>query len=135
MGVNRIGKERRPPFLAFVIRVRRGGSNGSKGKKIHQLRFRSGRKSLDPFRFAYIQHQALGFKRKAEIVAAVDGGLISLDAARQRYSLSVEEFLSWQRAFDRFGQQGLRATKANDKRIAVRPRALARDNARVLHGN
>ena len=74
-------------------------------------------------------------RRKAEVVAAVDGGLISLDEARQRYSLSVEEFLSWQRAFDRFGQQGLRATKANDKRIAVRPRALARDNARVLRGN
>ncbi len=62
-------------------------------------------------------------RRKAEVVAAVDGGLISLDEARQRYSLSVEEFLSWQRAFDRFGQQGLRATKAHDKRIEVRPRA------------
>jgi len=62
-------------------------------------------------------------RRKAEVVAAVDGGLISLDEACQRYSLSVEEFLSWQRAFDRFGQKGLRATKAHEKRIPVRPHA------------
>ena len=62
-------------------------------------------------------------RRKAEVIAAVDGGLISLDEACQRYALSVEEFLSWQRAFDRFGQSGLRATKSRDDRIPARARA------------
>jgi hypothetical protein len=62
-------------------------------------------------------------RRKAEVVAAVDGGLLSLDEACQRYSLSVEEFLSWQRAFDRFGQRGLRATKADQKRVPMQPHA------------
>ena len=61
-------------------------------------------------------------RRKAEVVAAVDGGLLSLDEACQRYALTVEEFLTWQRAFDRFGQRGLRATKAQSYRKIPKPR-------------
>ena len=34
-------------------------------------------------------------RRKAEVVAAVRGGLLSLDEACQRYKLTTEEFLSW----------------------------------------
>lgn len=64
-------------------------------------------------------------RRKAEVVAAVDGGLLSLDDACQRYELSIEEFLSWQRAFDRFGQPGLRATNTRSKR-SDKPRATNR---------
>lgn len=55
-------------------------------------------------------------RRKAEVVAAVRGGLISLDDACRRYSLSVEEFLSWQRAIENFGLAGLRATRVQDYR-------------------
>lgn len=50
-------------------------------------------------------------RRKAEVVAAVRGGLISLEEACQRYTLSVEEFLSWQRAIESFGLSGLRTTR------------------------
>ena len=39
-------------------------------------------------------------RRKAEVVAAVRGGLLSLEEACARYTLTVEEFLSWQ-YFDR----------------------------------
>ena len=42
-------------------------------------------------------------RRKAEVVAAVRGGLLSLDDACKRYTLTVEEFLAWQHAIDRFG--------------------------------
>ena len=35
-------------------------------------------------------------RRKAEVVAAVRGGLLSLEEACDRYTLTVEEFLSWQ---------------------------------------
>lgn len=52
-------------------------------------------------------------RRKAEVVAAVRGGLLSLDEACERYSLSVEEFLGWQRNVERYGLQGLRATQQN----------------------
>jgi len=55
-------------------------------------------------------------RRKAEVVAAVQGGLISLDAACPRYSLSMEEYLSWQRAVRKFGLPGLRATRAQQYR-------------------
>jgi len=49
--------------------------------------------------------------RKAQVVAGVRTGLISLDEACQRYSLSVDEFLSWQSLFDAHGMNGLRATR------------------------
>ena len=43
-------------------------------------------------------------------------GIISLDEACQRYTLSVEEFLSWQRSIDRHGLRGLRTTRLQDYR-------------------
>ena len=38
-------------------------------------------------------------RRKAEVVAAVRGGLLSLEEACERYVLTVEEYLSWQRLY------------------------------------
>lgn len=48
-------------------------------------------------------------KRKAEVVAAVESGMISLDEVMERYALSLEEFCSWQRAMARAGVEGLKA--------------------------
>ena len=50
-------------------------------------------------------------RRKAEVVAAVTGGLLTVDEVCDRYSLSVEEFAGWQRAVDRSGMPGLRVTR------------------------
>jgi len=50
-------------------------------------------------------------RRKAEVVAAVSGGLLTVDEACQRYTLSLEEFAGWQRAVDRSGMPGLRVTR------------------------
>ena len=50
-------------------------------------------------------------RRKAEVVAAVNGGLLSVDEVCQRYNLTVEEFAGWQRAIDRSGMPGLRVTR------------------------
>lgn len=55
-------------------------------------------------------------RRKAEVVAGVRSGLISLEEACRRYTLSVEEFLSWQRLIDSHGMRGLRATRLQDYR-------------------
>jgi hypothetical protein len=55
-------------------------------------------------------------RRKAELVAAVRGGLLSLEEACERYTLTVDEFLSWQRSLDRHGLPGLRATRVQDYR-------------------
>jgi len=55
-------------------------------------------------------------RRKAEVVAAVRGGLLTLEDACRRYTLTVEEFLAWQRAIDRFGMAGLRATRVQQYR-------------------
>jgi hypothetical protein len=50
-------------------------------------------------------------RRKAELVAAVRGGLLSLDEACDRYALTVEEFMSWNLNVESHGLRGLRATK------------------------
>ena len=50
-------------------------------------------------------------RRKAEVVSAVQGSLLTHDEACTRYNLTVEEFSSWQRAVDRSGMQGLRVTR------------------------
>ena len=50
-------------------------------------------------------------RRKAEVVAAVNGGFLTIDEVLKRYDLTLEEFASWQRAVDRSGMQGLRVTR------------------------
>lgn len=55
-------------------------------------------------------------RRKANVVAAVQGGLISLDDACSRYRLSVEEYLSWERAMSQRGVPGLRAGQSSMRR-------------------
>lgn len=50
-------------------------------------------------------------RRKAEVVAAVNGGLLTIAEACQRYDLTLEELASWQRAVEREGMNGLRATR------------------------
>lgn len=44
-------------------------------------------------------------------MAAVAGGLLTIDEVFKRYELSVEEFAGWQRAVDRFGMPGLKQTR------------------------
>jgi Protein of unknown function (DUF1153) len=48
--------------------------------------------------------------RKAELVAAVRGGLLTLDEACKRYGITPEEFLNWRDSMARFGMVGLHAT-------------------------
>lgn len=55
-------------------------------------------------------------RRKAEVVAAVKGGLLTMEDACARYTLSVEEYLSWQRSVERNGMPGLRVTRVQQYR-------------------
>lgn len=55
-------------------------------------------------------------RRKAEVVAAVHGGLLSLKDACQRYNLSEEEFSAWERLYERHGAKGLRVTRVQQYR-------------------
>ena len=50
-------------------------------------------------------------RRKAELIAAVRGGLLTLDEACNRYMLTVDEFLSWQNMVEQHGLAGLRTTR------------------------
>ncbi|MEM7781697.1 MAG: DUF1153 domain-containing protein [Pseudomonadota bacterium] len=55
-------------------------------------------------------------RRKAEVVAAVEGGLLTVNDALDRYGLSEEEFVGWQRLYSAHGTKGLRATRLQQYR-------------------
>lgn len=55
-------------------------------------------------------------RRKAEVVAAVSGRMLTFDEACQRYSLAVEELTGWQRAVNLSGMPGLRVTRVQEYR-------------------
>ncbi len=58
-------------------------------------------------------------RRKAEVVAAVNGGLLTVDEACDKYRMSIEELASWMRAEERAGMAGLRATRVQQYRTLV----------------
>jgi Protein of unknown function (DUF1153) len=68
-------------------------------------------------------------RRKAVVVLAVRAGLISLQEACQRYNLSSEEFLAWERAIDRYGVPGLRVTRLQIYRDTDEARAAKQTRA------
>ena len=49
-------------------------------------------------------------RRKAEVVAAVESGILSMREACQRYNLSSEEFLEWERHYKLGGMAGLQVS-------------------------
>ena len=55
-------------------------------------------------------------RRKAAVLTAVAQGKITREDACRRYQISVEEFLSWQRAYESFGLPGLRSTRLQQYR-------------------
>jgi len=57
-------------------------------------------------------------RRKAAVVAAVRGGGLTIEEACHYYQLSEEEFLSWERAFERHGLAGLRTTRVKQYRAS-----------------
>src|SRR3546814_6451697 len=55
-------------------------------------------------------------RRKAEVLAAIDGGLLSVEEARARYRLSHEELAGWRRTIERAGVAALRITSLKQYR-------------------
>ena len=55
-------------------------------------------------------------RRKAGVVAGVRAGLLTLEEACERYKLSADEFLSWERLIDAHGVRGLRTTRLQQYR-------------------
>ncbi len=57
-------------------------------------------------------------RRKARVVAAVEGGLITTQDAFERYDITEEEYTCWKAALSRFGMRGLCVTRINQVRAA-----------------
>ena len=49
-------------------------------------------------------------RRKAEVIAAVHGGLLTMPQACHRYGISTDEFMEWKRHYEAEGLEGLRAS-------------------------
>jgi len=49
-------------------------------------------------------------RRKVAVLRALRSGALTLEQARERYALSVEEIGAWERDLERHGRSGLRAT-------------------------
>ena len=58
-------------------------------------------------------------RRKAIVVAAVRGGLLSIEEACDRYRLTLDEFLSWQSSINKHGVAGLRSTQIQKYRASI----------------
>ncbi len=54
--------------------------------------------------------------RKAELVAAVQGGLLTVDEVCACYDIDLEEFVSWQRGMSRLGLRGVFVTRVKKHR-------------------
>jgi hypothetical protein len=50
-------------------------------------------------------------RRKAAVIEAVRGGWVPVEEVCRLYTLSVDEFLAWERDIDRHGVNGLRTTR------------------------
>ena len=59
--------------------------------------------------------------QKAQVVAAVQAGIITLDEVCERYAMSPEEFHGWERALNAEGLRGLRTDRvgqaAGDRKL------------------
>jgi hypothetical protein len=68
----------------------------------------------DPLHYVPELPSAVGrwtVRLKAEVVRAVRGGWIPIDEVCQRYGISADEFVAWERDLDRYGIPGLRTTR------------------------
>jgi hypothetical protein len=73
-------------------------------------------------------------RRKAEVIAAIRGGLLTTAEACARYALSPEELELWEESLDRAGVPGLRVTRIQLYRDYPPPRRADRkDEPRVRH--
>jgi hypothetical protein len=57
-------------------------------------------------------------RRKAEIVLAVSGGILSMTEACARYALSADEFIAWERSYVERGLAGLRRKVRLDREVS-----------------
>lgn len=61
-------------------------------------------------------------RRKATVIQAVRGGWVPIEEICDRYNISVDEFLAWERDIDRYGAPGLRTTRVQIYRVTDKER-------------
>ena len=59
-------------------------------------------------------------QKKAAVVAAVRGRILTVDEVCEQYEVSVEEYLAWQHGIDLFGLMGLRLNTPQRRNVKTR---------------
>jgi transposase-like protein len=59
-------------------------------------------------------------RRKAEVLSALIGGLLTVEDLCRKYGLTEEELLSWMRAYSRHGLPGLKANAPRQTPLPAR---------------
>jgi hypothetical protein len=62
-------------------------------------------------------------RRKAQVVMAVERGLLSIDEVCRRYRMDPEEFALWRRRLHKAGKQSLRITRTQEYRRKETPQS------------
>lgn len=62
-------------------------------------------------------------RRKAQVVMAVERGLLSIDEVCSRYRMDPEEFALWRRRLHKTGKQSLRITRTQEYRRREVPKS------------
>ncbi|HAX91079.1 MAG TPA: DUF1153 domain-containing protein [Rhodospirillaceae bacterium] len=89
-------------------------SFATSGDQVHIVRTTERQRDLD--KLPSVKTRRWVMRRKAQVVAAVRNGVITLPEACERYHLSEEEFKSWSTLLDSHGMHGLRATRIQEYR-------------------
>lgn len=116
------GSERSEPRR---VEMGNGQTAGSEASPFLSQGHRSAAPALPSSRMRWVA------QRKAEVVEAVRGGVLTLDEARERYALSIEEFLAWQHGVNLFGLAGLRVYGARERDHAKVPPAVDGSEVRL----
>jgi len=87
------------------------------GEQVQIVRMTERQRELD--KLPSPQTRRWVMRRKAQVVTAVNKGILTLNEACSRYHLSEEEFNSWATLLDNHGMHGLRATRIQDYRKQV----------------
>lgn len=108
------------PFIVLRLNVHTMEGVNMKASASNKISYVVGPKGAPLTRSDLPYHNSMRWTthRKAVVVLAVEGGLITLQEACHIYNISIDEYLVWRYRLEQFGLLGLRSSKEQHYRYA-----------------